>query len=64
MSEGLVVIGDCFVIGCNAERPRDLQSILALRQLPQPAEQSLGRTPGEHDALGIAHPECGPREHR
>lgn len=60
----LVVIRDRFVVGGNAERARDIQSILALRQLPQASEQPLRVAAREHDCLAIGQPQRGAREHR
>ena len=64
MRQHLVVIRDGFGIACNAERARDIQSILALRQLPQPAEQALGATAREHDLVTGLQPQRRARQHR
>jgi hypothetical protein len=60
----LIVIRDGFGIGCNAERACDLYWGVALRQLPEAAEQALGGTPPEHDAIAIRDPQRGTRQDR
>jgi hypothetical protein len=61
----LVVIRDGLGIECcNAERAGDLQHGLALRKLPQPAEESL-RLPAREDELtAMFDPQRRPREDR
>jgi len=49
---------------CHAERSRDIQSVRALWQLPQPTEQPLGDAAREHDLVVRAQPQRGAREHR
>ena len=50
------MVGDRVTVDRNAERARDIESIVGLRQLPQATEQTLGRTTREHDALTVRHP--------
>ena len=65
MTERLIVISDWIAIDDgNAERARDLQAVVALRQLPQAAEQSLGTPPREHDLAIREQPQRGAREDR
>ena len=64
MGQRLVVKCHGLVVDGNAERVCDVESIGALRQLPQPAEQALGRAAGEHHAIAVRHPQRGAREHR
>jgi len=63
MTQRLVVIRDRLAIGCNAERSRDIQRRVALRQLPQATEQAFGRAPREDERIAVAHPQCIAREH-
>ncbi len=62
------MVSDRGVVGCNAERAGDLYCAVALRQLPQPAEQAFGGTACEHDAIvtatAICDPQRGAREDR
>ena len=64
MRQRLVVIRDRGIVGCNVERARDLYCGVPLRQLPQSAEQALGRAAREHHAVAVGHPQRGSREHR
>ncbi len=64
MAQRLVVIGDRFVVGCNAERASDLYSRVALRQLPEASEEPLRRAAREHDLIAIRDPQRGAREDR
>jgi hypothetical protein len=57
------VVGDRVTVDRDAERARDIESIVGLRQLPQATEQTLGRTTREHDALTVRHPQRGAGEH-
>ena len=54
---------DGIAIDRNAQRARDIQCVVALRQLPQAAEQALGPASGEHDLAGSEHPQRRAREH-
>jgi hypothetical protein len=54
MRKHLVVVRDGLrVDACNAERPGDLQRAVALRQLPETAEQALRFAACQHE-LAIA----------
>ena len=54
MRQRLVVIGDRLVVDArNAERARDLEPIVSLRQLPEPAEQALRGAAREHDRRAV-----------
>ena len=63
MRQRLIVIRDRVAVDGNAERARDLQSIVSLRQLPQPAEQAVRRPAREHDLVALLQPQRGMREH-
>jgi hypothetical protein len=63
MRQRLIVIRDGLPLDGNAERARDLECVVALRQLPQPTEQAIGRASPEHDGLAVAHPQRFAREH-
>ena len=60
MRQRLVVMCDWSAIERNAERFCDLQG----RQLPQPAEQTVGTPPREEDLVAFAHPHERAREDR
>ncbi len=60
MGQRLVVMRDRRLVDCNPERARDLQG----RQLPQPAEQPVGRATREEDRVALADPHEGAREDR
>lgn len=64
MTQGLIVRCDRFAIGCNAERARDLQGGVALRQLPQATEQAVRHASREDQPAGAEHPQRLAREHR
>lgn len=64
MAQGLVVVRDRLGFGCNAERSRDLQARVRLRQLPESAEQTSRCTPGEHDEATVLDPQRCTRQHR
>jgi hypothetical protein len=69
MCERLIVMGDGIVVEivvevCNAERSCDLQCALALRKLPQAAEQSAGHASREQDLAAVLDPQCLPRDDR
>jgi hypothetical protein len=64
VAQRLVVIRHGVGLGCNAERSCNLQSIVALWQLPEPAEQALGCAAREHDLVTVGHPQRGAREDR
>lgn len=65
MRQRLVMIGDGFLVDLgNAERARDLQRIVALRQLPQAAEQAFRAPPREHDLAAGLEPQRRASEHR
>lgn len=64
MSQRLIVKCDRGGVGCNAERASDLYCGIPLRQLPQPAEQTLGCAPREHDAIAVGDPERSTCEDR
>jgi hypothetical protein len=63
MRQRLIVIRDGMALDCNAERASDIQRVVALRQLPQPTEQAIGRASPEHDRGAVAHPKRLAREH-
>ncbi len=64
MRERLIVESDRFGIDRrNAERTRDLQDGLALRQLPQPTEQTLWFASREHELPAVLDPQRCTREH-
>ena len=63
MRERLVVIRDRRGVDRNADRARDLQPIVSLRQLPQPAEQAVRVAPREHDLVAGLQPQRSAREH-
>ena len=52
------------VDACNAERACNLQRAVALRQLPQPAEQPLRLATCEDDLAIALEPQCRAREDR
>ncbi len=58
------MICDRFGVTRNAERARDIQSMLSLRQLPQPAEQALGAASREDDLVAALQPQRRARQHR
>lgn len=62
MSQRLFVKRDRLAFDCNAERARDIQPGVALRELPQSAEQASGCASSEHDRLAVTHPQCIARE--
>jgi len=63
MSQRLIVIRDGRVLDSNAERARDIQRSVALRQLPQSAEEAFGCASPEHDRVAVAHPQRIAREY-
>jgi hypothetical protein len=46
----------CPIEAPHAERRRDLGNALALRQLPQSAEQAVGSAPRQHDRATALEP--------
>ncbi len=63
VAQRLVVIGDRRCFDGNAERLRDVQSVVTLWQLPQTSEQSFGCAAREHDLVAVGHPQRGAGQH-
>jgi hypothetical protein len=65
MRQHLVVKSDRLGVDTrNAERVRDLQSRVGLRQLPEATEQPFGAAPREHDLARVLEPQRRARDHR
>jgi hypothetical protein len=60
----LIVIRDRVVVGGNAERGSDIQSIRSLRQLPEPAVEAVRIAAREHDLVAVLQPQRGVRDQR
>lgn len=65
MTQRLIVIRDRFRVDArDTERARDIADRLALRELPQAAEQPPGRAPREDELAILGQPQRFAREDR